>query len=148
MSAPIIAAGGTISGTDNCITDGKRTIVYDRLLPEFSKLDALLGGAGNIHTGCICFPFNNTVNHIIILLYLLERKISFFIASPNLLNREVPRFCDKILNMETGREGQAWDEIIDLVNNPGSSSGSAFMIPDRGIVVFASSGRTGSPKFI
>lgn len=130
----------------NGISDDKCFINYGDILKRFQNLDQYFTSQNPAITQCAFLEVNNTVNSVILLLYLLSKKINLFIASPNLLNSGViPAFCDKIIMLDEKLSG---DSIrIQVGENSNYVKRKSFETSSA-MVILASSGSTATPKYI
>jgi acyl-coenzyme A synthetase/AMP-(fatty) acid ligase len=104
------------------------------------RLDTFFAGQGQV--ACLAMATENTVSGVLMILYLLSRRINVFLLPPQApVEKGIPFFCDRILSVD----GECADRPI-LRDHP-AFDGSGGM-PGSGSVFFASSGTTGTPKYV
>src|SRR5262245_339994 len=87
------------AGSDRSITDEGGSLTYSSLANAVRDLEHLLGGQ---RLCCIHLPVRNRSAHVVALLYLLARKINFFLTAETAA-QQTPPFCDAILESVDGR---------------------------------------------
>lgn len=127
---------------DHCIRDDRRAITYADMMKIFEQLDH--GMTGIEASGCVYLEVHNTLYSVILLLYLLEKQVNVFIASPNLLNRDtIPCFCNKVIRIDD--EAFTLLSAIQIADNAACVT-TGMIENNRGMVILASSGSTAIPK--
>lgn len=131
---------------DNCISEGKNSILYDDLNEFFMRLDENFSHIIKQSYNCFYLEPKNNIPEIIMLLYVIERKLTVYLASENDLSKnEVPNFCDYIISVEKKFTGA--DLQISISKNP-KYCDLYFEKLEGESIIFKTSGSTGSPKFI
>jgi acyl-coenzyme A synthetase/AMP-(fatty) acid ligase len=134
-----------VDSADNGISDGYTFISYREIIKKFEYLEHHFCIENEVKS-CVFIEVQNTIQCAVMLLYLINKNINVFIASPNTLSSgTVPAFCDKILQMKD--EGTSGFLESNLSPNAGHQK-RALMGDTVGMVVLASSGSSSAPKYI
>jgi acyl-coenzyme A synthetase/AMP-(fatty) acid ligase len=132
-----------------CIIDGEHALSPDSIEKIEARLDRSFcteGGASQ----CIMFRSGNDVGSSVLLAYLIKRKINFFVqGNYNQVSSQsdIPSFCDRVLTLARGYEPDSLENAIVLEVNRDCVR-CDLLNPLSGYVIFASSGTTGSRKYI
>lgn len=114
---------------------------YRQIQSLFAVIDEHMDKAVGTPQASHCFylKISNHVSSAILLLYLLDRKLSFFAGTPD--GAFMPEFCSHVI---TPVEDSYTEPGIE--SNIGADSDNRHMQPN--LAFFRSSGTTGRPKFI
>lgn len=125
---------------DNSIADKTIRLTYDDINGVMERLDVFFAGQG--HIACLAMATENTVPGVLIILYLLSRQINVFLLPPQApVDRSIPAFCDRILSVNADRPDHP------ILQDHAQYTGQGDM-PGSGAIFFASSGTTGTPKYV
>ncbi|GGB14570.1 class I adenylate-forming enzyme family protein [Puia dinghuensis] len=125
---------------NNPIADQTSCLTYDELKGIMQRLDVFFAGQGQI--ACLAMATENTVSGVLMILYLLSRRINVFLLPPQApVDKSIPAFCDRILSVD----GEHPDRPILRDHAEFAGNGDT---PVSGAVFFASSGTTGTPKYV
>ena len=131
------------------ITDDKYTLSSDSIGKIDARLDRFFRSEGRTYQ-CVMFRAGNDVGSSVLLAYLLKRRINFFILgnyNQASSQGDIPSFCDSVLTLAQGYKPDALENAINIDVNRGCVQ-SDLLRSLSGCVVFASSGTTGSRKYI
>jgi acyl-coenzyme A synthetase/AMP-(fatty) acid ligase len=139
MKHPFFPLAG-VWAENNVIRDERSAIRYQQLAAFFGQLDELMGDLAKEPVSCIALVAENSVRFVAASLYLLTRRINFYLC-PKTSPQEsaIPGFCDRILYT-----APSWT----LSANPLFAGRPLDRTPASGAVLFSSSGTTGAPKYI
>ncbi|HTI10107.1 MAG TPA: class I adenylate-forming enzyme family protein [Puia sp.] len=132
----------------NTLQDDRSSLDYAVVNRIVNSLDEVFKQQGFLKIQCIYIAFQNDIDHAVVILYLLSRKINFYLRSNTGHHQQIPPFCDVLLTWTAeGATGVELSERLELKRNS-DCTGSEFIRPGSGKVFFSSSGSTGLPKFI
>lgn len=138
-----------LKGYSNVICDEVSSLTYADISDKMRELDNTLGHITENNCVCIAVVMQNTVAHVIALLYLLSNKVNVFICSSNLGNgASIPTFCNKVLVNCAGLKTTIADRFVVEENPAYVANPASALKPKAGAVLFASSGTTGPAKYI
>jgi acyl-coenzyme A synthetase/AMP-(fatty) acid ligase len=137
---------------NNRVGDDAGTVRYAEVSEAVEDLGRYLDACGGAAIRCVFVAPRNDVAQVAIILALMTKKINFFLSSSNAVaDPAVPAFCDRVL-VRTNGNGSLREatQAIALQNNPAYSGPeeSLAIAPGAGVVVFSSSGTSGTPKFV
>src|ERR1700754_1899290 len=132
---------------ESVLADEAQSLSYAEIPAILQRLDVFFAEkAGNLF--CLYFPVNNTVQHAVLLMYLLNRRINFFIYSTHTgAQQAIPDFCDLILTVNPG-DVRNLHENLALSANEGYTQQKKAFQRASGAVILSSSGTSGPPKFV
>lgn len=137
---------------NNLVGDDTSTVRYAELSEAVENLGRHFDACGGGQIRCVFVAARNDLTQVAIILSLMTKKINFFLSSSNsVADAAVPVFCDRVLVRKngTGSLGEA-TQAIALQHNPehAGHEGPLAITPGAGVVVFSSSGTSGTPKFV
>lgn len=125
---------------NNHIADRTCCLRYEEVEDIMERLDVYFSSKGRI--ACLAMATENTVSGALMILYLLSRRINVFLLPPQApVDKSIPVFCDRILSVDGGHP-----DIPSLRDHPDFEGGG--ITPGSGAVLLASSGTTGTPKYV
>jgi acyl-coenzyme A synthetase/AMP-(fatty) acid ligase len=139
---PLLESAGIIG-------DSTTECTYTSVLASFQILDELFYTREHSVQSCISIFAGNTAGHAIAILYLIHKRINFFLGSSDMItNTSIPDFSDKILHVETIKEAGGTSFNYNITSNPAFQAKGGLLSEQNGLAAFSSSGSTGTPKFI
>jgi acyl-CoA synthetase (AMP-forming)/AMP-acid ligase II len=134
---------------ENVIADDRVCVGFSTALEAIEKLKDCFEAHRARGIGCLAVTVKNDVNHALIVLALIAKRINFFVHSSNAANLGIPHFCDARLVLDAeGVEVLQLAQAITLQKNSEYTGQQGMLKPASGAVIFASSGTTGTPKYV
>lgn len=130
------------------IDDGQQ-LAYTDIPGIWQRLDQFFERNPVREISCFCLPLRNTVSCIVLVMYFLERKLNFYLQSPNTsLQKDIPDFCDQFILIKSEIDAVRLEERLELLQNPHYNTSSISLKPGSGAVILSSSGTSGPAKFV
>lgn len=134
---------------DNVLCDEHCSVKYRDIPGLLEGLHVFFEEYRNHEMSCIGISLPNGVLQTLTILYLLNEKINFFVASGQSNGSpKFPPFCDKVLTVVPGENERLRNISFSLADNPGYVRGQRAMRSHSGSAYFSSSGTTGAVKYI
>lgn len=138
-----------VTDHENPVTDGHSTVTYGDIPLLLEKIDAAVNRQQVSSIHCVALFTENAVAHTLFIIYLLTKKINFFLISGySPVHQSIPAFCDWIVQFNTSvsaatdpSAGMQWQRNT-------AHQARTFPETNEGFAFFASSGTSGKPKYI
>lgn len=135
---------------DHYLLDENQQLPYVQIPAIVEKLDEFFEASFTERPVCLCVPLRNTVVHTVLLIYLIERRVNFFLQSPyTSVQQPVPAFCDFVLTIKNDdAPAGSLHENLELAANEYFKQLDRDLVPDCGAMILSSSGTSGPAKFV
>lgn len=96
---------------------------------------------------CLAVCMETTVDDLLMLSFLIKKKINFYLQPSGAKDDPVPSFCDYVIKGSIYKS-RSFELITSPIAVNGTFDDHYLFDPNEGNVVFSSSGSTGAPKYI
>ena len=134
---------------ENVLVDEKIRVQYASIPEQLEKIESFFKPYDGSIT-CLGFYMCNTVCHVLVLLYLLQKRVNFFLLSPSSSSQiKNPGFVDYFLTISPPVSGGLdFDKMMKLKKNEDFLASDPDFQINSGVIFFSSSGSTGYPKYV